>query len=230
MSDDQKTKILAALEKLDHADNSQWTEDGLPRTGVVQQIMNDKTIMRSHINAAAPQFVRKTGDDMPDLPEQTGDGLRADADDGAAPLPKLTNVTDSNDRLDIDRELSEDEVRSLLLRNITDAEQAVADARRKIVEGQGDEVAARKRVERAKIDYNRVFPPMSAMENIKQHLQGEAIARAERAGARGVYGAAGPSQIDLAMSRGNSRGWRRPTRFENSAPTPRYISRPVAQT
>ena len=60
MSNQTETpKILAALAQLDPADNSHWTSDGLPNTGVVQRIANDQTIKRTDIQSARPGFDRE---------------------------------------------------------------------------------------------------------------------------------------------------------------------------
>lgn len=216
--EDQKAKIRDALDKLDHADDAHWTEDGLPRTGVVQQLANDQTIKRSHINAAAPQFVRRAGDAMGDPSESTGDGLPAE--NGALnTLPPHEQVQPPQV---MNTEADEDTVRDALLRNIHDAEEAISAAKRKITDGHSEESASRLRLERAKVDFNRSFPQISAMDNIKQHLAAEAQRRADLAGAPNVYGGKA-SQIDVAMSRGNSRGWGRPRRFADSSPVPNMM-------
>lgn len=210
---EMREKIQNALRQLDHENDTHWTDEGLPRTGVVQGFVNDTSIKRSHINEAMPGFFRKTGDAMGDPPETTGSGLPIDPQTIPAPAVDAVAATATAaapQDAENGEEMTEDEVQELLAQNIRDAENAIEAARRKIAEGHVDERHAKERLERAKVDMQRRFPPLTEAENIKLHLQAQNEARAAQFGARGVYG--GQAQIDLAMSKGNSRGWRRPNR------------------
>ncbi len=51
-------KILDALAQFDHDDDKFWTDDGFPKTGMVQRFCNDQTIKREDILKAAPDFRR----------------------------------------------------------------------------------------------------------------------------------------------------------------------------
>lgn len=57
---EQKTAtIRAALQQLDTATDAYWTDNGLPREGVVRELANDTTISRRDIQSAWPNFRRQ---------------------------------------------------------------------------------------------------------------------------------------------------------------------------
>ena len=197
MNDSQREKIRTALEQLDHDDNTHWTDDGLPRTGVVQKLANDTTIKRSDINEAVPGFARKVGDAMGDPPEGVTEA-------GAAEDKIKTGSKDGDGEL-----MTEAEVHAILTQNIVVAEAAVKAAQRKIMEGHADEKKAVAALAAARQDHQAKFPPMTPMENIKQYLASENAKRAAEAGKPGHYE---PARVDAAAQRHNSRGWRRPIR------------------
>ncbi len=58
-------KILDALAQFDHDDDKFWTDDGFPKTGMVQRLCNDQTIKREDILKAAPDF-RRNADPLAD--------------------------------------------------------------------------------------------------------------------------------------------------------------------
>jgi hypothetical protein len=58
-------KILDALAQFDHSDDKFWTNDGFPKTGMVQRLTNDNTIKRDDILKAAPDF-RRNADPLAD--------------------------------------------------------------------------------------------------------------------------------------------------------------------
>lgn len=194
-------KIRDALKQLDVSDNSHWTDDGLPRTGVVAKIAVDTTITRQQISAAWPGFQRN-----PTL--ATKPSVAAGSED---PLTGQIAATDQFDPAQADGELmTEDEVKEILNQRVTDAIAAETAAGDKIKEGQRELTEARKKVAIARADYAREFPPMTQAQNVKEYLAGELRRRAEAAGVShsGLSGA----QIDNVMQRSNSRGWRRPQR------------------
>lgn len=52
--------IKEALESLDHTDDSHWIKSGLPRMGVIEELVGDKSITRQDVTAADPEFCRQT--------------------------------------------------------------------------------------------------------------------------------------------------------------------------
>lgn len=73
MSDSET--ILAALAAMDHTDDSQWLDDGTPKTGVVQRLADDQTIKRQDVEAAAPSFRRSN---RPAAPAVVSDNTSAE--------------------------------------------------------------------------------------------------------------------------------------------------------
>ena len=189
-------KIRAALAQLDPTDNDHWTDDGLPKTGVVQRIANDSTIKRTDIQAASPGFERPAHGETENFEAPQGSNETGLAPVAAAP-------TD-----DMDPEfLSEDEVHSILAQKVAKCENDIAAADKKVAEGQNERVAAMKALNAARADLNAKFPPLTDAEMRKQYIASENLRRAERAN----FGQ-GASRVDQSMARGNSRGWRRPVR------------------
>lgn len=200
MNDAQTTKIREALKQLDISDNSHWTEDGLPRTGTVQKIANDQTITRQTIQAAWPGFQRTPVVGKPVTPAPTPT---------EAPLSGAIDAS-ADPALNEGEPMTEDEVREILNQRVVDALGAENAAQDKIKDGQRELIEARKQVQIARNDFQREFPPKTAAQNIKEYLASELARRAADAGVSpsGLSGA----QIDNAMQRSNSRGWRRPAR------------------
>lgn len=200
----QTQKIRDALKQLDVSDNSHWTDDGLPRTGVVAKIAVDTTITRQQISAAWPGFQRnptlKPTAKLPAEDPLTGELAAAEQFDPATADGEL---------------MTEDEVREILNQRVVDAIAAETAAQDKIKDGTRELAESRKRVAIARTEYAREFPPKTQAQNIKEYLAGELRRRAEAAGVHptGLSGA----QIDNVMQRSNSRGWRRPAR--GSRPT-----------
>ena len=74
-------QIIAALAKLDPANDAQWTKDGLPKLDIMSELTGDPKLTRKAVTNASPTFTREntvvlhptlpTGDAMPVLP--TGD-------------------------------------------------------------------------------------------------------------------------------------------------------------
>lgn len=52
-------EILAAVAKLDHAKDADWTEDGLPSVKRIVQLAKNDKIVRADINAVAPDARRE---------------------------------------------------------------------------------------------------------------------------------------------------------------------------
>lgn len=204
----QTTKIRDALKQLDAGNDDHWTDDGLPRTGVVQKIASDQTIKRTDIQAAWPGFQRHPATNKPAIPSGVG-APPPGMEDPLTGEPQANMMTDPADN---EGELmTEDEVREILNQRVVDALASETAAQDKLKEGQQELTEARKRLLSARAEYQREFPPKTAAQNIKEYLAAE---QARRAAAAGVYNNGGLSgaQIDSAMQRSNSRGWKRPTR------------------
>jgi hypothetical protein len=203
-------KIRAALAQLDPKNDAHWTDDGLPRTGVVQKLASDPNLTRKEIQEANPGFQREptkpavtAGDDLDPLTGEPGSGTGVVEGEGLGDPTKNTGDL-----------MSEAEVRAILegkvkdaIHALDDAQQGVRDAHNLVTQRQTELTAAR-------ADLTREFPPMTAAENVKAYIASEV---AQRAAAFAPHGIAPGSQIDAAMQRSNSRGWRRPTR--NNLPT-----------
>lgn len=227
MSNDQKTqKIRTALAQLDAANDQHWTEDGLPREGIVRKLASDNTISRKDISDAQPGFQRnpvapgpKAGDNVDELtgetiaPADAVEGAKSDA--AANKVAADADGADSQDGSNADPSkntgelMTESEVRTILEKRVTDAEQAVADAQKAVRDSQKAVLDRQSDLQGARDDFRREFPPMTQAENVKQYIASE---MAQRARAHGYNGLAPGSQIDAAMQRSNSRGWRRPSR------------------
>lgn len=202
------TKIRAALAQLDPTNDAHWTDDGLPRTGVVQKLASDPNLSRKEIQEANPGFQREptkpavtAGDDLDPL---TGE-----------PGPKVVEGEGLGDPTKNTGDLmSEAEVRAILEGKVKDAAQALDDAQKAVRDAHNLVTQRQTELVAARADLTREFPPMTQAENIKAYIASEV---AQRAAAFAPHGIAPGSQIDAAMMRSNSRGWRRPTR--NNLPT-----------
>jgi hypothetical protein len=205
---DQAQKIRDALAQLDPQNNEHWTDEGLPRTGVVQRIANDQTIKRGDIQAANPNFARpQVGDPLGDPVEVTGADVNGKlADEGGAAAAAAAAAAPAQEQED--EYLTEAEVKQVLLDRVNAAQTAVNAAQKQISEGHRAEAESNKTLNAALVDFRRAFPPLTPAQNIKAHIAGENFRRM-----MAVQGRAGlASQVDNAMKRGNSRGWRRPVR------------------
>lgn len=99
-------------------------------------------------------------------------------------------------------EVSREQLYNVLTGRVKAAERKVEagrqmhrDAEKMIQEGHKD-------YQQANADLRKHFPPISAAENIKQHLESENARRVARIQNQGQ-----PSQLDQARRGGNSRGW-----------------------
>lgn len=191
-----KDAITQALSQLDHTNDEHWTDDGLPRTSVVQKLANDPEIRRTDIQAAAPNFARKTGDDQGDPKEQTASGTPAEPT-----APATADVTASD--------ASEGDVRADAQERLDRAEEAVLEARKDLDDARKAERAAINELDAAKLDYARKFPPLTAAENIKQHLRHEQDMRAAKVQTAPSGMVYGKDNIDVAMNGRNPRNGRR---------------------
>lgn len=52
-------QIRAILVTVDHGDDEQWTDAGLVRMGIIEKALDDTSITREQVEAAAPGFRRE---------------------------------------------------------------------------------------------------------------------------------------------------------------------------
>lgn len=215
MSNEQKTaKIRAALDQLDKANDTHWTDDGLPREGIVRKLAGDTTLSRKDISEAYPGFQRTPAQaDAPNADKATKPTDAVPEVKAAAEDPLTGEPTDlgPDPTKNTGEFMSDDEVHAILDQRVKDATQGLADAQQSVRDSNKAVIDAQAALVKAREDLTREFPPMTAAENIKQYIKSE-MAQREALMHPGMNGIAPGSQIDAAMQRGNSRGWRRPTR------------------
>lgn len=199
MNEAKTAKIRDALKQLDTANDSHWTEDGLPREGVVKKLANDQSVNRRDIQEAFPGFER-TG-----VKEVGAVSSAADPLTGEPVLESNTDPTKNTGPL-----MTNEEVRAELEfrvkaanQELTDAQQAVRDAHIRVQTAQ-TALADRN------ADLVRQFPPLTVAQNIKDYIASEMAQREAAAQGYRHSNIAPGSQIDTVMQRSNSRGWRRP--------------------
>ncbi len=171
-----KAQILDALAQLDHNDPGHWTDDGLPRTSVVQKIASAPEVKRSDIEAAAPNFVRNDPQAAADTSAKSEADIEADTKSGPAEAkaPVTAPVVDDGGNAEVD----DVDTWPVDSRAAADAKvQAVADrvtaAKAALVAAHKEVAAAVKAHDAALAERNAKYPPLSAAENIKQYLASE---------------------------------------------------------
>lgn len=205
-----KEAIAEVLNSLDKSNDTLWTDDGSPLVTEVQRLANDKTITRAQINEAIPGFARKVELSVTDTDPVEGIG-----NEPGEPEELEAGGFDASMEPEVNGKgaaLTEDEVRAILSRRIRDAEQALTDARRTTSESRQEELRCEQRLTRAHVDYQRKYPPITAAQNIQDHLAKQGQLAMERAG----LSLDTRSQIDVSMERSNRRGWTRPSRPVNN--------------
>ncbi len=204
MSNETKAhKIRAALAQLDRANDSHWTDDGLPTESAVREFANDKTISRKEIQDASPGFQR--------VPVEA----KADPLTGQPEAEPAAGITDIGDPAKNTGELmSEDEVRDILQGGVKAAQDELVAAQQNVRDANARVVKAVAELQKARDEYSRAYPPMSPAQNAKEYIASEMAQRAAAHAAQHGYGngVAPGSQVDAAFQRGNTRGWRRPSR------------------
>lgn len=167
-----KAAIAEALQSLDHADDTLWTDDGAPRVDAVQRITNDDKITRAQINDALPGFVRKGTDSVTEPPD---DDETAGIDPGVIqPVAKNTTIVAAppeGEGLDLDPDQEYERLRLIAKGRVDDANEAVAEAKSAIADAQQNLRAAEGRLTRALTLYSARYPAISVAANIKQHLE-----------------------------------------------------------
>ena len=197
MSNQTETpKILAALDQLDPADNTHWTNDGLPNTGVVQRIANDQTIKRPDIQNARPGFDRAAAlaaaappADFEEVP-------------ATAPVVAKTSVTAPVASQGETVMVTDAQLHASLSKQIRDAEAMVEQGRKMQNEGGKMEGDGLKQLQTARVNFHKYFPPMTQAENTRAAIEASNAERMARVTARGFA-----SQLDAAKRGGNARGW-----------------------
>jgi hypothetical protein len=209
MNDQIKAKIREALKQLDLADDQHWTDDGLPRTNVVQKITADASISRAMIQQAWPGFQRaKPGEQPPAAPVDAAPGSGTGGVAETDPITGEQVESHADPAQNTGELMSEDEVRAVLDQHCKDAQTEVENAQQAVRDAHKRVEQAQLALRDAKQELTRQFPPLTAAQNIKQYIASEMQQRAAAHGMNALSGA----QIDMVMQRSNSRGWRRPVR------------------
>jgi hypothetical protein len=166
-----KEAIAEILQTLDHTNDALWTDDGSPLVSEIQRLANDKTITRAQINDALPGFVRKSADSLTEevQPEDelATDEVREITETAAAAASE--EIAPEDDGF-LTEEQETARVRAIAQKRVQEAERALVDAKEAVAEAYRAERAAEQRYDRALTQYNTKFPPISAADNIKQHL------------------------------------------------------------
>lgn len=200
---DSPDKIDAALKQLDPANNDHWTDDGLPKTAVVQKIAKDMTITRSDIQAARPGFDRDLA--KASLPQQMADfedpALAPAPTPAPEPLVQGDNPASNGEEM---VEISDEQLQALLEKRVADGEKLIEDGRSMVARGLKMQEDGQKALMMARRDKNKYFPPITPAQNIQSYLEASNAERAAR-----VAHMRGASQLDRARGGGNSRGWGR---------------------
>ena len=191
-------KIQAALAQLDPNDNSHWTNDGFPNTGVVQRIANDQTIRRVDIQATQPGFDRATAKAAM-IPVEFEAAPVVEA--APATPPVAVPITDDDTVM-----ISDDQLRVVLKNKITEADAKVTQGRAMMAEGNTMVETGVKALQEARRNFHKMFPPLTAAQATREYIDASNAERARRVAARGAA-----SQLDNAKKGGSARGWNNTT-------------------
>lgn len=207
MSNEQKTaKIREALKGLDATNDKHWTDDGLPREGVVQKLANDLTLTRKEISDAFPGFQRTPVE----ANKETGAGPKGEPKFDPLTGDEVLAASHADPAKNTGEFMTDAEVKDLLERRLADAEQEVVNAQAAVRDANRRVVIANAAVVDRRTDLSREFPPLTVAQNIKNYIASEQAQRAAAVEGYRHSTIAPGSQIDAAMQRSNSRGWRRP--------------------
>lgn len=209
-----KAALSEALLQLDPKDDVNWTDDGSPSVAAVQRICNDKEITRAQINDASPGFVRK----IVTIDEKTQKPVAAVAD-----KPQGTVDEDGEDE---DMFTEDEQPREMLARHVREAELAIQEAQKELAEAHR-KVANCQRIHAKKLMlYNSKFPPISAEQNIKDHLARQQEILYERVtGLKATPVLVLQNPIDATMSDRHRANGRNKASVVNTAP---YLPRKAA--
>jgi len=138
----------------------------------IQRLTNDKTLTRAQINEAYPGFARKSADSVTEPPDEAeGDGGTVLASDPSSDEGQDDFIDGASDN---------ERLRAIAFKRVQDAEEAIADAKRRVSEAQREVHNAEQRHTRALQLFSAKYPPLTAAENIKQHLRRQAEVQRER--------------------------------------------------
>jgi hypothetical protein len=171
-----KEALAQVLKSFDQSNDALWTDDGSPLMAEVQRRANDKTITRAQVNDAIPGFARKlSAKDFVEEPPDEIDGETHDAGDetgGDLSEPVMAAVINSDDdgEDDIFSPEGRERIKAIAQKRVLDAELALTAAQTSTVEARRAEYRAEQRLTKRKQELIANFPPISAAENIKQHL------------------------------------------------------------
>jgi hypothetical protein len=173
--------ILAALAAMDHTDDSQWLDDGRPKTGIVQRLADDQTISRRDIETAASEF-RRTNSSPPER-------FLVEPEAAAVEPPPEQSITDGNEP-----PLS-----------VPDAEKAVVESQVRLRAAYDRQREARARVARAVAGWQQAIGTIITPENNAREYIAQSRADRAAGGGRRARGTPGPSVVDqYAFGHGRS--------------------------
>lgn len=232
MSTFPKEALKEILQGLDHKNDALWTDDGSPLVSEIQRLANDKTITRGQINDANPGFARKMKDSVSedvqpdDEVETAGYGLDLiPSSDVEAKIGDLIGDDDDDDFFETE-EAEHAHIKAIAQQRVSDAELALSAAKTHTVEAYRAERQAEQRLTRALTQYSAKFPPMSAAENIQQHLaRQQEVLRERVTGSK--FEVSGLNPVDVTLQdrrRNNGRNGKGP---RGQAPAP-FLPRKAA--
>jgi hypothetical protein len=172
--------ILAALAAMNHDDDSQWLDDGTPKTSAVQRLADDQTITRRDIEAAAPGFRRL-------LPVPVEHDAQGEHDDVQAEPPSITDVNEPPPPL-----------------SVADAQKRVVESQVRLKQAYERQREARGRVARALANWQRAIGEIRTHEDIAREFIATGLAERAAGGGRRPRSVPGPSVVDQ-MAHGHGR-------------------------
>jgi two-component sensor histidine kinase len=218
--------IKEALGQMDPLDDEQWTQDGLPKTETVSDLLGQK-VTRQQILEAAPKFTKENMDltdakddeqttvpKEPEQPEETG----------PVDMSVLEEFLDKEPMLLVD--FIEDTLKKMPKELLPTLETMLIEQQRAVEKKAAEVEEMRQRVKQnlsmARSWIKQLIPDMDNQKAIQEYLARSHAARASKAAKlEEVLGGLKPSDIakldpraaiDKAFARKNSRGAQRPTR------------------
>jgi hypothetical protein len=208
-------KVLDALAKLDPANDSHWTNDGLPKTSVVQQIAKDTTIQRPDIQNARPGFDREAAKALAQT-DPLAENFEGDPAQTEAPKPVVSQeLPGDNKAVPVEAEtveISDEQLVALLDKRIKTAEDKITNGRQQEADAQLMQNQGHDELRAARRDKNKYFPPITQSENVKSYIEASNAERAERVRQQGAAShldalrRPGGGSINRGYGRGASRG------------------------
>jgi hypothetical protein len=188
-----KEALVQVLKSFDQANDALWTDDGSPLMSEVQRLANDKTVTRAQVNDAIPGFARKSKAFVEEPPDEDETDLVAvENTDVGADL-------DSDDDDVFSPAEERDQVKAIAQKRVLDAELALVAAQSRTVEARRAEYEAEKRLTVRKQQLAAKFPPISAAENLQQHLKRQQEILMERVMGVGFVPAVAANPVDQRL-------------------------------